>query len=257
MAKRKGSGFCHICGNYRELTKEHTPMKEAFNKNSYISAGPKDIVQRIIDPLLTGTPPRGKVEQGGVSDYTLCGKCNNDTGSWYGGQYLSWCRKGMEILMKSGGRPSLIYIYNVYPLAIIKQISSLFCSINPPTIAQRNAELRKFLLDKEAKGLPQRFRYYCFFCIEDRNTAIGNAYMVNFETGISIPISQFSCPPFGYVMTINSKPPDRRLFEITHFSKYGYYEIVDMKLKINALTTDAILPGLYFDNDEIRALEGN
>lgn len=154
-------------------------------------------------------------------------------------------------MIRSDGRPSLFNIYYIQPLALIKQIASFFCSINHNTFGRQNPELQKFILNKERKGLPSKYRFFCYFCIDNWSRAIGNAHMMNFETGQIIPISEFSFPPFGYVMTFNSKPPDKRLFEITHFSRYGYNEFADMKLKFCVLPTDSILPGIYLSKDEI------
>jgi len=243
MAKKKIMGICHICGNYGELTFEHVPMRAAFNSNPVLQAMTKDIVKSIVSGHEQIERYREE-QQSGAGEYSLCGKCNSNTGAWYGNQYLEWCCKGMEKLSK--GKPSLIYIYYIYPLAIIKQILAMFCSANHEEFTKLNPEVRKFILDKERKYLSTKYHIYCYFNIENRFRSIGQASMINFDTGRIIPfISEISFPPFGYVMTKGAAPPEKRLIEITHFAKYGYYEMVDMKLELSVLSTRDILPGIY------------
>ena len=50
---------------------------------------------------------KGKISQRGAGGYTLCERCNSDTGAWYGAAFVSWACEAAEILMFTGGQPSL------------------------------------------------------------------------------------------------------------------------------------------------------
>jgi hypothetical protein len=142
--RKKVTGTCHICGSFGDLTFEHVPPKAAFNDKRVIKAtfeeavalGPEEIV-------------RGPIQQGGVGAHTLCAKCNNLTGHWYGPQFVDWCYQGMNILIRSGGKPSLIYLHHVFPLAILKQAITMFFSVNPASFGKANPELVRFVLDRD------------------------------------------------------------------------------------------------------------
>ena len=59
-------------------------------------------------------------------------------------------------------------------------------------------------------------------------------------------------------MTIDSGHsdyPDRRLYEITYFSRYGYEEYRSVYLKLPVLPTHTYLPGDYRSRKEIEETE--
>jgi hypothetical protein len=247
MDKKQVIGICHICGRNGKLSKEHVPPRAAFNDISFILAKAEEIIK-----LGPGEKPKGKIKQGGISEFTLCGKCNNDTGGWYGRQFVAWCRQGMEILICAKGIPTLFYMNYLFPLPVIKQIISMFCSINSPSFAKANPELIPFLLNKEKKYLNPKYRIFCYYNIEGNARYVGLAAKMDIFSGLKGVLSEISFPPFGYVMTLNTEPPDDRLFEITHFSKYDYNEFAVMNLKLPVLPTHLWYPGDYRTLDEIR-----
>ena len=57
--------------------------------------------------------------------------------------------------------------------------------------------------------------------------------------------------PLGYVFTIDSKIPDRRLFEITHFSRYRYDDLKVLEMKPVVLDTPTFIHGDYRKPDEV------
>jgi hypothetical protein len=59
--------------------------------------------------------------------------------------------------------------------------------------------------------------------------------------------------PYGYVLTLDSHPPDRRLIEITHFARYRYRDFVVTGLKLPVLPTHLYFPGDYRTREQILA----
>ncbi len=110
--RKKQIGICRICGQEGELSFEHIPPRAAFNN--------KRTIQLQFDEALAlgpDEPVRGSVQQGGVGGYTLCPRCNNNSGKWYGPYFVDWCYQGMHLLNKTKGRPTLIYLHHLFPLA--------------------------------------------------------------------------------------------------------------------------------------------
>jgi hypothetical protein len=54
---------------------------------------------------LKGT--KGKISQKGSGAYTLCGKCNNDTGRWYGNVFAEFVCQGITILHYANYNPTI------------------------------------------------------------------------------------------------------------------------------------------------------
>ena len=83
MARRIGT--CCICGRYGPFSFEHVPPRAAYNNFRVFEADVKCIVGGGWQALKN---PSGKYSQRGAGKYTLCERCNNDTGAWYGSDYV-------------------------------------------------------------------------------------------------------------------------------------------------------------------------
>jgi len=238
MAMR--NGICHICGIHGPLSFEHIPPKAAFNN--------RPVVRLSFDEAFTLGPdakPKGKTDQKGMGGYTLCERCNNNTGSWYGNHFVEWCYQGMATLVRAGGNPSLIYLNYVFPLPILKQIVTMFFSVNSSDFQRHHPDLVRFVLNREARFLPPIYRFFVYYNIEGLSRSMGIMALSNIKSGNVSLMSEITYPPFGYVMTINSEPSDKRLFEITDFAKLKYNEFKVMELKLPVLPTHGPAPGDY------------
>jgi hypothetical protein len=99
------TGECCICGSIGKLTFEHVPPAAAFNDRRVFHAKIDELLGGKWTP---GTPvTRGKYVQRGAGRHFLYGKCNNDTGAWYGTAYIDFARKAMVLLHRSNGKMSL------------------------------------------------------------------------------------------------------------------------------------------------------
>lgn len=243
---KKVTGICRICGNAGPLSFEHVPPRAAFNDRPVLMAK----FEEILDSAPHGDPT-GTIQQKGAGAYTLCAKCNNNTGTWYGHHFVTWCHQGMELLSRSGGKPSLIYMHYVFPLSIIKQVITMFFSVNGEGFRRSNPDLVRFVLNREEKHLPVRYRVYTYFNVEGQLRHMGVTGSGSFVSSEYRLFSEITFPPFGYLLTIDSTPPDKRLFEITGFRHYSYGEFAVLNLKLPVLPTHLPLPGDYRTLTEI------
>lgn len=235
MSKREVIGTCHICGAHGPLTFEHVPPQKAFNDqpmillgfDAWLHLGPFDELDK-----------RG-ARQGGLGAHTLCGRCNNDMGGWYARAFIDWCKKGMAVLERSGGHPRLVYAQDIYPLRVIKQIVAMFFSVNGPDFqsGEENAELVRFLKNKTATGIPDGLRFYAYYHAGGRTRMNPAMVIMDVEQQTQTLLSEIAFPPYGYVMTIDSPPPDERLVDITHFAFYRYDERAIVSLPLPLLET--------------------
>jgi hypothetical protein len=116
----------------------------------------------------------------------------------------------------------------------------MFCSVNPRFLAGNSVE--KFLLEKDTRGVWAQLRFFAYYnLVGTRRWApiTGDGYHQSM-------LSEISFPPFGYVLTVDgTAAPDRRLFEITHFQRYGYDDVDDIEMHLPLLETVGELPGVY------------
>lgn len=249
--KSKIEGICRICGNEGDLSFEHIPPRAAFNDRRAIKL-------QLEAALALGPdePVKGPIQQGGIGDHTLCPRCNNLTGGWYGVRFVDWCYHGKRILNLTQGNPTLIYMHYLFPLAILKQIVTMFFSVNPSGFSKVHPELVRFVLNKNAKYLPPKYRFFVYYNTTGKFRFAGITGILSISQdfqSVDKPclISEIGFTPFGYVLTIDSEPPDKRLFEITHFSRYSYDEFKVMELRLPVLPTYLLFPGDYRTKEEI------
>jgi hypothetical protein len=240
MAKRTRSGTCHICGQVGDLSEEHVPPRAAFNKIRYIAHE-----SRFIEVLPPGARAKGKIEQGGVGMYTLCERCNNNTGDWYADGLVGFCRQAMEVLEKTDGQPSIYYPYRIYPLQVLKQVVTMFFSVNNAQFGRRQPNLVRFILNRDQRYLPPGFRFYLYYNTSNWRRYVGLSGVLDLSKGRSTLISEINFPPFGYVMTTGEDPPHQGLFEITYFDRYPYDCCDLMSLRLPLLETHTSFPGDY------------
>jgi hypothetical protein len=238
-------GTCHICGVTAKLSFEHVPPEAAFNDRRILRTSFEKILASVsLDEL------PGKLQQRGAGEYTLCERCNSNTGSWYGSAYARWAHQAMRYIYLAKGRPSLSYPYNLFPLRVLKQIVCMFFSVNGPLFQQHQTDLVKFVLDRYSKAFPKHVRVYAFYTFVNRSRAVAAAGLLSgLGSGNSTVhvFSEVTFPPFGFVMTLGNTPPPQPDFcDISGFSKFEYNDWragITMTMPLKAIYTG--YPGDY------------
>jgi len=250
MSRRRVTGICRLCGVEGALSFEHTPPRSAFNDRPVIAIPFNEAIHLGPDAV-----PRGPVQQRGAGRFSFCPRCNNLTGHWYGGAFVEWCYASLPWLMKSGGCAAHACIF---PLRVIKQIATMFFSLEAERFHACNPELVHFVLNRDETHLPARYRVFLYANWEGRLRASGLLARSDFGTGRAVLFSEVTYPPFGYVMTFDSPPPDPRLLDISRFSHWSYTDRVTVTLQLSLLATHLAIPGDYRTKAEIyRDYEAN
>ncbi|QSR86144.1 hypothetical protein EM20IM_06435 [Candidatus Methylacidiphilum infernorum] len=217
-------GRCRICGNEGKLSFEHVPPKKAFNRYPILEIKLEEWFW----------PQFGKIgkdeKKAGFGVYTLCEKCNNKTGSWYGSHYVKFVKQAMEVLDNTKGKiqneQRISSPFQFKPLPVFKQIITMFFSLNDPGFRDRHPYLVDFVLARNKRGLPDNIRLFAFY-------TVGPLYRLSGEQGCIIYDTRKRCfsiqselcyPPFGFLLKTDGSDPDPEypIFEITRFKDYDY-----------------------------------
>ena len=267
MGKRSVYGCCRICGLYKQMSFGHVPPKAAFNDCPAVS---KEIFKLIdIDPN-DYFNEKGKISQKGVGYHTLCTKCDNDTGSWYGTPFAKWARQGLEALTYTQGGLAF-YPFRIHPLPVIKQIVCMFFSVTDQLFSCNHPDVVKFVLDRNERYLNPDIRIYVFLNSSRRMRHIGGAHKAligadglnlqeaeemthaaNTAVARSRLLSEVACYPLGYVMFFGPAPPDNQLVDISFFSGYSYSECTSLYLKLPVLPVETYFPTDYRRLEQVR-----
>jgi hypothetical protein len=253
MAKRKVFGTCHLCGTNGELSYEHVPPEKAYNNYP--------LVAKAMDKLwgsVDSAKVKGTLFRRGAGAYTLCHACNNNTGSWYGADYIWWVKQGMEILTLTSHAPSLNYNFLIYPLRVIKQIACMFFSVNSSEWGRKHSYLERLILSRKLRNIPDEFKIYAFYAVGRAARQSNLSGLVNiFDSRKSSTFSELAFPPFGYVLAYDN-PPHPDMLDITYFARYDYDDCKRLTLKLPVLPIISYFPGDYRSQAEIdSAIEAN
>jgi hypothetical protein len=188
-------GICRICGENKELSYEHVPPRAAYNDKAVVFHKIEDILNKSPDEL---RQTKGKILQKGSGAYTLCVKCNNDTGGWYGNAFADFAYQGMSILHHTGNRPSLYYNFQIFPMRVLKQIICMFFSMNADRFQSIHTGLVKYVLNPLNDYFESDVKVYLFYSTSYIIRKSGVSALMNLS-GKSNVFSELTYPPFGYV----------------------------------------------------------
>ncbi len=254
-------GNCRICGNQSKLTKEHIPPKGAYNKGDFYISSVYSLLEKRdttdFEDLIQFDITKATKKQGGIGFYTLCKNCNNDTGSWYGNDYIKWIQQTIDFLRATYSEPLHTNLVTIYPLRVLKQIVAMFFSLNHISFRTKFPSLCNFILHKENTVLDSKIRVFAYYPQKGGVRYIADNFIGDFATGKIFEVSEITFPPIGFVMCMNGEKPDKNLIEITWFSSYKYDETINYEQKFNLLPTFLQqVPCDYRSESEIRqALE--
>ena len=252
MSRKKVIGRCHICGSIGNLSFEHVPPQAAFNKQPVRLSKSEALLQK----LNTGDFENLQtiIQQKGLGRYTLCNKCNNNTGAWYVRDYVDWVYQAAIILLHTSGKPTLFYQFRIFPLRVIKQIICMFFSANGPNFRDEHPGLVKFVLDKNENNLDPQIRIGCYYNPSQvsRQTGIAGVWR-NFSRKIHV-ISEISHFPFGYIMFIDTEMHSYGVQDISFFTRFRWNDWKELSLRIPGYDIYTWYPGDFRSRADIQAL---
>lgn len=231
-------GPCCICGVHGKLSFEHIPPEAAFNDRRVFEANIKYLLDGKWSP--GERIEEGRYKQRGAGRYSLCGKCNSDTGSWYGSTYVDVAREAMIRLHASRGAMQLAYPYGMFPLRFLKQVAAMFFSACGPGLQEKNPDLVRFVLNREERRLPSQIRFFAYLHHPTDSTCIRQSGLTGMMRGSTQHLfSEIAFPPFGLIMSVNSPPVNAELCELTHLTQYNYrqWDVLFLKLPVFPVTT--------------------
>lgn len=245
MRTKRAHGQCMICGASTKLTKEHTPPQKANNLQNVTTFDMRDI--------LAGNLRSGRFLQGGMSAHVLCQQCNNDTGTWYANEYVSWARLATDVLGKTASDTTALSLVlnGVHPLRFLKQATTMMFAIADPQQPPPLQNLRDFVLDKHNTQLPIRYKLYLMLYRAGPFRQYSKLSLIRHEVHSSGGqvlkgsgyYHEVAHPPFWVVMTEDSLGPPRfkdwgdvAFRDISEFSQYGYNQRVNLRLTLSVYT---------------------
>lgn len=234
--------LCRVCRREEaKLSFEHVPPRAAFNDGPITVYGFDDWLNRDDDGALTG----GRIEQRGAGAHTLCERCNNNTGSWYGNELKRAANTGMSLLARTPlkefdqlleHRWAQVKLTQSetgpYPLRFIKQVIVMLLATSPPELTLNHHELGDFVLDRMRTGLSERYRFYLALYAGPYARSTGVVPSLDMERNRTDTFVEVAWPPYAYVMTIDSEPEALPTVDVTPMVDVGYNYRADVELEL-------------------------
>ncbi len=250
-------GTCHLCGKQTDsLSKDHIQPQCAFNEKHRTYVRMESISMAIRENKAVAGPAVRNIYfeiqpdrpiAGGIFRYTQCQNCNGILGTFYDKRLGDWCHDALAVLKR--GRLVLVqrqYMQKCrYPLSILKRVIAMFFSINGERFSSCHSELSKFVREPQSRHLPEPYRFYAAYNINDLVGHIPLQCRMDVGSGQGSWISQVAHPPFVYAMTIDSACPDDRLTDITGFARFAYGEEANIDVVLRVVPADSCFAGDY------------
>lgn len=255
----KHYGKCALCGGEMELTFEHFPPRKAFNWFPVKTVTMLSTINEDRKPWdFSGLPYNDS--QRGLGAYTLCEQCNNNTGAWYGDDYVKFVIGIHSVMLEiqpKAGTTLVVENAKFCPLPVMKQAISMFCSLNHDAIiSEKHRKLREYVLDKTNSTFPKdkyRLGMYLFLDGTQRRVPIsGQLKTGNGVKPIIEILSEIATYPVGFVLYFNPKN-DLKMpcLDITALCECGYQEECKVELPLPVYQCNTLFPTDFRSKAEI------
>lgn len=228
-------GLCRLCNKFGSLTFEHVPPKVTFNKRTRYQS--IDILDYIKEKNPLNAKLKGKVEQGGLGYYSLCGQCNNFLGRTYVPDFEKYSNSFIDFAKKKEFNCFELTMHNFSALNVLKQIVSMFFSINNVAFSSNYRDLAEFVLDPTSNNIPKSYRIFNYLNTEGQFRSLPFSVLANLHSTGSVQGSEIAFPPLGHVLTFDFYGQLPFHQEITSFKDYGFNQLATIDLKIFRLPT--------------------
>lgn len=255
---KKNYGHCALCGKYVRLSFEHIPPRAAFNSAPQKLITGETAIQTVTAGRkpwdMTGLPYQN--QQRGMGRTSLCADCNSLTGALYGDEYKKLALAFSNLLQETNAPPhSFIHVEKslIRPLPIIKQVCSMFCSINIGIKGMD--ELGAFVLDRDSHSFPKdKFRIGMYLMLGGLARQVGVSaicYTGGTEAKI-VTVSEIAAYPMGFVLYLD---PDEETImpctDITDFADYDYEETCNIEFVLPVYECNIMFPLDFRSKEEI------
>ncbi len=207
-------GNCWLCGQFRELTEEHTPPRSAFNDHSILLQSIDKLTEQLGRVIWEGQMVRG------WTTHSLCGECNNKSGGQYGSHYADFIKDVAETVDKVADGDGVSVVVR-RPLSILKQVMLNFVTANGQHFVKTHPWIRKFLRSSRNRDFPPDWYVYAFAVkgTSGRKSGVSGFYDL-IQKRINV-VAEFTFWPLGTVLAF--QPMDNYpLAPIHHFARYEY-----------------------------------
>ena len=217
---------CRVCTSRPATTREHAPSKKAGNKGRMLH-GRVNYERSVTSGWMSWEV---RATQGNVFE-SLCGTCNNNTGSWYNPAYVKFSGHCEQFAKPENvGQPCTIQI-EVHPQRVLKQALTSLLAVSQPGLTTKFPHLRDLVVGKEVKATLAPVRLWLYLRANQGGRSSGLGFWMNYDRKKGQLIAEFSFGPLGWLLTLDDLPVDGAV-DVSAWSEAGYHDKTVVNLAV-------------------------
>jgi hypothetical protein len=179
---------------------------------------------------------------------SLCGPCNNNTGSWYNSAYVQFVRAAQKVATpQNAGKVCEAQI--VHPQRVAKQALTSIVATSQPGLTARYPDLRALLLNREDRRRITPIQLWLYLKVNPGGVATGLSIWFDYEHRHADLLAGFSFWPLGWIMTIGEVEV-RGALDVSAWTGFGYMERGPVTANIPCQWTVSPYPADFRGPDE-------
>jgi len=192
---------CRVCAQQPADTDEHAPSKSAGNRGRVLH-GRVNYQQSVASGRLTW-----EVEQTQrVVFRTLCRPCNNNSGSWYNPDYVTFSKHCEALAIpQNAGRMCEVQL-RVRPQRVLKQALVSLLAVSQAGLTVKHPHLRDLVTRKEATRSLSPCHLWLYLRANPGARSSGLGFRLEFSSGPGQLLAEFSFWPLGWLITLDEAP---------------------------------------------------
>jgi len=163
---------------------------------------------------------------------SLCQRCNNQTGSWYGSDYGEFAKAAAEFSVPPDC--SGWFTFHGRLIAVAKQALACICSTSGHGVAERCPIIRTLIRQNKLRCGSPPFKLWMYLLANPGGHQTGVCAVMNLPRGGSRVVAEFSHWPIGWVLSWGDSAIDR-LTDVTHWLDHDYCRPRTSSIRVSRL----------------------
>ncbi len=237
---------CRVCAKRPADTDEHVPSKSAGNRGGVLH-GRVNYEQSVVSGRLAWEVQSAQR----LVFKTLCGSCNNNSGSWYNPAYITFSKHCESLAIpENAGRMSEVKL-RVHPQRVLKQALVSLLAVSQPGLTVKHPYLRDLVTHKEATGPLSPCHLWLYMRANRGGRSSGLGFQLEFSSGTGQLLAEFSFWPMGWVLALDDAPVPGAV-DVSAWSAIGFGEERELALAVPCQWAVSPYPADFRSAEEIK-----
>ncbi len=171
-----------------------------------------------------------RATQGNVFE-SLCGTCNNNTGSWYNPAYVKFSVHCERFAKPESAGKFMQVCVEVQPQRVLKQALTSLLAVSQPGLTTKHSHLKDLVVGKETKAALAPVHLWLYLRANQGGRSSGLGFWVNYQKKLGQLVAEFSFWPLGWLLTLDELPVEGAV-DVSSWSEMGYHDTVEIELAV-------------------------